>query len=333
MVAIKRNWIWLFVLAIVAGSFISCGEDDEEDDSEINGSYKQHMRDFVQGISAYAKLSNANFIVIPQNGPELVTTDGNEDGSADLTYLNAIDGVGREDLFYGYDDDNAPTPKSESDYMISFLDICEANNVEVLTTDYCWDNDKMDDSYVQNETKNYVSFAAPERDLNLIPDYPATVFNENSNDVESLARAKNYLYLLDPSQFSTKQAFISAINATNYDAIIIDLFFEDGTEFAAAEIDQLKTKQNGGKRIVIAYMSIGEAEDYRYYWESSWSVGSPEWIKEENPDWEGNYKVNYWDAGWQQIIYGNENSYLKKILNANFDGVYLDIIDAFEYFE
>ena len=34
-----------------------------------------------------------------------------------------------------------------------------------------------------------------------------------------------------------------------------------------------------------------------------------------------------------QIIYGNNNSYLEKILDAGFDGVYLDIIDAFEYFE
>lgn len=34
-----------------------------------------------------------------------------------------------------------------------------------------------------------------------------------------------------------------------------------------------------------------------------------------------------------EIIYGNNNSYVKKILDAGFDGVYLDIIDAFEYFE
>ncbi len=333
MIAIKRNWICLFALAFVAGGFISCGDDDEDDDSEINGTYKQHMRELVQGISEYAKLSNANFIVIPQNGPELVTVDGNEDGSVALTYLNAIDGVGREDLFYGYDNDNAPTPASESNYMMLFLDICEANNVEVLTTDYCWDKANMDNSYAKNSAKDYISFAAPERDLNVIPDYPLIVYNENNSNIQSLADAKNFLYLLDPSQYSTKQSFISTISNTNYDAIIIDLFFEDGTEFTSAEINQLKTKKNGGSRIVIAYMSIGEAEDYRYYWQSSWAVGSPAWIKEENPDWEGNYKVNYWDAGWQQIIYGNDDSYLKKILDANFDGVYLDIIDAFEYFE
>jgi len=53
----------------------------------------------------------------------------------------------------------------------------------------------------------------------------------------------------------------------------------------------------------------------------------------ENPDWEGNYKVKYWNTGWQSIIYGNENAYLTKVVDANFDGVYLDIIDAFEYYE
>ncbi|NPA44475.1 MAG: hypothetical protein GXO49_02970, partial [Chlorobi bacterium] len=81
------------------------------------------------------------------------------------------------------------------------------------------------------------------------------------------------------------------------------------------------------------YMSIGEAENYRYYWQEEWNTNKPEWLDKENPDWEGNYKVWYWNKDWQNIIYGNDNSYLKKILDAGFDGVYLDIIDAFEYYE
>jgi len=95
----------------------------------------------------------------------------------------------------------------------------------------------------------------------------------------------------------------------------------------------LRSKQNGGKRMVIAYMSIGEAEDYRYYWQPEWDSNPPSWLKGENPHWEGNYKVEYWDPLWQQIIFGTDSSYLDKILDAGFDGVYLDIIDAFEYFE
>ena len=99
------------------------------------------------------------------------------------------------------------------------------------------------------------------------------------------------------------------------------------------DIASLKTKINGGNRLVIAYMSIGEAEDYRYYWQKEWKSSPPSWLAGENPNWLGNYKVRYWDLVWQDIIYGNDNSYLKKILDAGFDGVYLDIIDAFEYFE
>ena len=34
-----------------------------------------------------------------------------------------------------------------------------------------------------------------------------------------------------------------------------------------------------------------------------------------------------------KIIFGNDESYLHKIIDSGFDGVYLDIIDAFEFFE
>jgi len=70
------------------------------------------MRDFVQGISSYAKGINSNFIVIPQNGHQLLTENGEETGTHAMTYLEAIDGAGREDLFYGYDADNIATPTS-----------------------------------------------------------------------------------------------------------------------------------------------------------------------------------------------------------------------------
>ena len=117
------------------------------------------------------------------------------------------------------------------------------------------------------------------------------------------------------------------------DLILMDLFFNETTEFTAAEIDQLRQKANGGKRLVVCYMSIGEEEDYRYYWQSSWNANRPDWLDRENPNWKGNFKVRYWEKDWQNIIYGNQDAYLKKILDASFDGVYLDIVDAFEFYE
>lgn len=295
--------------------------------------YRQDMRAFVQGISAYAKAEHPGFLVIPQNGQELLTLDGTSGGTLAADYLTAIDGVGREDLFYGYTDDDTATPNADRAYMQGFMDLALAHNITPLVTDYCWTHSKVDDSYAQNAGRGYVSFAADDRQLRTIPAYPATPYNVQTADVNTLADAHNFLYLLNGENFASRQAFIDAVDATQYDVVLMDLFDNDGTAFSAADITALKTKPNGSRRLVVCYMSIGEAEDYRYYWRSVWSLFPPDWVEAENPDWPGNYKVRYWDPAWQALIYGGSTAYLDRILAAGFDGVYLDIIDAFEYFE
>jgi cysteinyl-tRNA synthetase len=291
------------------------------------------MRDFVINISKYGKLNHADFIIVPQNGIELVTMDGEEEGALNIEYLTAVDGHGQEDLFYGYDHDNQATSTNDNTYLRTFLDRSKNAGKKILVTDYCSTHSKMDDSYNKNNTAGYVSFAANHRELDNIPDYPVPVVGENNKTITKLSEVKNFIYLINPENFNSKSGFINSVISTNYDLLIMDLFFNDNTEFSSAEISEIKNKANGGKRLVIAYMSIGEAEDYRYYWQSGWKPGYPSWLNDENEDWSGNYKVEYWEPAWQKIIFGNDSSYLKKIINAGFDGVYLDIIDAFEYFE
>ena len=321
----------LFISILSVLLLTSCEDDDS--DTIPDRDFKQDMRDFVQGISSYSKGINSDFIIIPQNGHDILTEDGEETGSPAAEYINAIDGVGREDLYYGYDNDNELTSTVDKDYMIAFMDIAENNSVEVLVTDYCWTHSYMDDSYAQNANKGYISFAADHRELDNIPDYPATPYNMNADNITSLSEANNFLYLLNPGTYSTETTFLNAIQNTNYDLVIMDLFFEGTDELTFDDITSLKTKLNGGSRLIIAYMSIGEVEDYRYYWNSDWKNNPPSWLEKENTNWEGNYKVRYWDKELHDIIFGNNDSYLKKILDAGFDGVYLDIIDAFEYFE
>lgn len=92
-------------------------------------------------------------------------------------------------------------------------------------------------------------------------------------------------------------------------------------------------RSSGGDKIILAYMSIGEAEDYRWYWQSDWKKNPPAWLDEANPDWTGDYKVRYWMPEWQKIICGTPDSYLDKIIELGFDGVYLDIVDAYQFYE
>lgn len=316
----------LFILLFSVMLLTMCSSKSHDPD------YRGEMRQFVQNISLYAKQSDPGFIVIPQNGANLVTLNGESDGEPAEDYLNAIDGQGQEDLFYGYNNDDEATPSSETDYLIPFLDIEKLYSKQILVIDYCSTNSNIDDSYSENNAKGYISFAAQDRALNMVATYPASPYNSSTDSITTLSAAKNFLYIINSENYATRSAFISAVDAVNYDAVIIDAFFND-TALTPADIAALKTKPGGGTRLVIAYMSIGEAEDYRYYWKPSWSTTPPLWLDDENPDWDGNYKVRYWNSSWQDIIYGNDSSYLKKILDAGFDGVYLDIIDAFEFYE
>ncbi|MCB9258974.1 MAG: endo alpha-1,4 polygalactosaminidase [Ignavibacteriales bacterium] len=325
--------IKLFVILIISIHLFlvtGCKEEDSVSPEDIN--YRQEMRNFVTEISKYAKSKNPEFNIVPQNGQELATLTGESEDEPILEYLDVIDATGREDLFYGYVEDNVETPEEDKNYLIDLCKIFEENNVKVLAIDYCSTHTKMDNSYKQNEQNGFISFAADNRELNNIPNYPEKPYNENSINITQISQAKNFLYLINSENFSTKQDFISAVTATNYDLLVMDLFHNE-IAFTPDEINQLKIKQNGGTRLVICYMSIGEAEDYRFYWKTSWSSDKPDWLDKENPFWEGNYKVKYWNSDWKNIIYGNQNSYLDLILNANFDGVYLDIIDAYEYYE
>ena len=314
----RNIFLAIIILAITTLS-LSCQKDKSID-------YRQEMRDFVVKISEKAKSQNPAFQIIAQNGVELISTNEKSDGQLASEYISAIDGQGQEDLFFGYAKDDKATPHKTTEYLKSYLSLLREAGKTVLTTDYCSSAENIASSQQQNQSAGLVSFQATSRDLDIIPETP--IQNENSDDITNLGQAKNFLYLINPENYPTKRDFIEAVCATNYDLVIMDLFLNE-EEFSADEIEQLRNKANGGKRMVIAYMSIGEAEDYRYYWQAEWKRGNPSWLDKENPKWKGNYKVKYWNAEWQEIIF----DYLSRITNAGFDGVYLDIIDAFEYYE
>lgn len=322
----------LFPLLTVFFILFSCSKEDAEQEV-AESEYKQRMRELVMGISRYAKSVSPGFLVIPQNGIELVSSNAEGSGPPHTAYLAAIDAVGQEDLLYGYDNDDQVTSADRTGYLLNYLNISKDAGKKILVTDYCSTPSKMERSYQENSKSGFISFAADQRELNNIPAYPGSPYNESNTDINSLTQAKNFLYLLNPVNFGSRSLFIQAVQATNYDVLIMDLYFTDGTAFSTSEINELKRKKNGGGRLVISYMSIGEAENYRYYWKDDWKKNKPAWLDKENPDWPGNFKVRYWEPEWQQIIFGDNNSYIKRIADAGFDGVYLDIIDAFEVYE
>lgn len=124
--------------------------------------------------------------------------------------------------------------------------------------------------------------------------------------------------------YQLQKAEPEEIITSGFKIAVID-YSRDGTEenrYEKHAIDKMKA----ASIMPLCYLSIGEAEEYRYYWRSEWK-NKPEWLGTENPDWKGNYKAKYWHPEWQAVIF----TYLDKIIEQGFRGVYLDIIDGFEY--
>jgi cysteinyl-tRNA synthetase len=144
----------------------------------------------------------------------------------------------------------------------------------------------------------------------------------------------SFAYLLQADSFAeTKRDVVEQLAACDRDWIVLDAQFNTETPWTMADLDAIRAGKSG--RRVIAYISIGEAEDYRPYWQDSWGKNgklkpaAPEWLGTENPDWEGNYRVQYWQADWQTLILAAIDAAMER----GFDGVYLDIVDGFETFE
>lgn len=131
--------------------------------------------------------------------------------------------------------------------------------------------------------------------------------------------------------YQLQDADPSAIAATNFQIMVMD-YSKDGTAATQYTQAQLQSLHAAGKK-VLAYVSIGEAESYRYYFSSTWlshnapSANAPCWLAHVDQDWAGNFAVRYWSEDWQQLMLG----YVDKVIAQGFDGVYLDKVDEFEY--
>ena len=68
------------------------------------------------------------------------------------------------------------------------------------------------------------------------------------------------------------------------DMIVVD-YSRDGTAaraFKSTDVEALRRRPDGKPRIVLCYLSIGEAENYRAYWDMSWNSKPPQWLGAEN---------------------------------------------------
>ena len=159
------------------------------------------------------------------------------------------------------------------------------------------------------------------------------LFNSNIF-CQSLNNVKFWAYQI---QAQDENGNIQKLADSKYELLVIDnprTVAGKETYNNKSDITSLKNSKgwNGNKKIVVCYIDIGQAEDYRNYWKQGWIVGNPDWIVSTDPDgWAGNFPVKYWKPEWKELIFGTDSSMIDKIIDDGYDGIYLDWVEAFEF--
>jgi cysteinyl-tRNA synthetase len=153
---------------------------------------------------------------------------------------------------------------------------------------------------------------------------------------DRLRHVTHWFYYLD---VDLDDDTLDQIAASTYDLVVIDPIVTETDNQAvdiAGIVEAIQASGNGAgqSKLVLAYLDIGQAESYRTYWDDDWEVGDPAWIAGEDPDgWAENYPVAYWYDDWQAIWFdgaAGSLALLQLVLDAGFDGVYLDWVEAYD---
>lgn len=163
------------------------------------------------------------------------------------------------------------------------------------------------------------------------PDTPPSSAGESASpaaDRENpFDEVEHWLYLID---VNLETDTVDEIVESEHDLVVLDYIpsEQQNTDYPIGEVvDRLHAADH--QKLVLAYIDIGQAEDYRVYWEEDWRIGNPDWIVANDPDgWEGNFPVAYWREEWQAIWLGDDGL-VSQIVDAGFDGVYLDWVEAY----
>lgn len=127
-------------------------------------------------------------------------------------------------------------------------------------------------------------------------------------------------------------ATVQRIAESRYDMAVVDdvatLSWNVRYDMAAT-VRTLQARPDGGKRLVLSYLNVGQAEDYRRYFSSAWKKKPPFWLIGADPEgWAGNFPAAYWQKEWQDILLGRQGL-VEQIARAGFDGAYLDWVAGY----
>lgn len=302
---------------------------------------REEMRKFVQRISSYARSIKPGFVIIAKDGLDLIVKRDTVDetkASPARAYMRAIDGIMEEGLFFdkarGDRPFGTPPEPERKSQRLALADYAKQNGLRVFALDFGTDPKTIDDARQQANERGFLSLVSDtlSADIHQLPTYPPRPPKENAKSILSLGMVENYATIRNSAPHGLQSQFALKMHGSNYDALLVEVF-HGRKPLTRQAVETLKYKKLGARRLVLAYMNIGSAASYHYYWQENWREGSPFWISAPLRDDPDRYNVEYWNADWQGVMSGNTNSYLYGIIAQGFDGVVIEGLDAYRFYE
>lgn len=312
--------------------------------------YRADMRNNLQMLINYAKKNNPDFKIITHEGQEILyrsawedTRDGynlarrqkGQQGSIEDTtflskgkeipqepqidtpeydYLHSVDAVAINGLYCG----------DGKEQNVTFN-----NNLGLISIDYCPSSEEMDSAIIRSILDKKMLYAFENRELAFNNISSQAIINDSAKNINQVADAKNILIITDDSRYSAKDEFVKELNNTNYDIIIINPLFNSRQHFTPEDIQTLRFKKNGGRRLLIAAMNVSETTPRDYFWNSRWKIGNPSWLARPSLVDADGVITEYWDENWRKII----SQHFKDIMRTGFDGVFFTGLQNHFHFE
>ena len=295
--------------------------------------FREELRQFVMNIGKFARGGNPDFKIIAEDALGLVVKVDPEDDSRIFpakTFIVNIDGILQREV------STLVSKKQVTEESIQIknkaISIAAEAGLSVLALEFAQGEDEVTSAYLADAERGIIPFVAEGMNLSSIPPYPDPVFNTNPESISALKDIKNFLYLENTQGFGSTSEYINRLHNTDYDVIIINVY-HGRNPLSANDIRLLKYKKTGGRRLVFATMNVTTAASSLYYWKQGWKQGTPAFMDmslRNDPD---RHRTHYWNGEWQSIIYGNANSYIAGIVSLGFDGVVMQGLNGWRYYE
>ena len=309
--------------------------------------YRKAMRDNVVALAEFAKAENKNFEIIAHEGEELLHKslweyhlDGynearrkgiNADDPVFLAHLKQTE----PDLAYSASAENYGRHLSGIAVNNRFCGSrklsphIKEHGLKIISIDSCSSEAELDEAIMNSAGFGSLlyAFVKPETAFRKIKKQP--IINENARNIYKVADAANISFFIDDSLYDDKERFLQDIRDSNYDIVVIEPFFRHREPLSREDVDSLKFKKNGAKRLIFAKMNVSEANCRDYYWRNGWQIDKTPWLARASFTDSDAVITEYWNENWKKV----SGLYFKGIVDSGYDGAFLTGLENHVYFE